>query len=109
MQSEERNVLTKLFDIYGNLLSNKQFEVFDKYLNYDIGESELGELYGESRQSIHDAIAKAKKQLFIFEEKCKIYEKNSILIQNLVEIKDDLQKKDKSNLSDRIDEIIEKL
>ena len=68
MQIEERNVLTKLFDIYGNLLSNKQFEVFDKYLNYDIGESELGELYGESRQSIHDAIAKAKKQLFILKK-----------------------------------------
>ena len=35
---------------------------FATYLNNDIGESELAELLGESRQSVHDAISKAKKQ-----------------------------------------------
>ena len=70
MKIEEFYNYTRLFDVYGKLLSNKQFEVMDKFLNLDIGESELAELVGESRQSIHDAITKAKKQLISFENKC---------------------------------------
>ena len=72
MQIEELNVFTRLFDVYGKLLSKKQFEVMDKFLNLDLGESELAEMQGESRQSVHDAISKAKKQLLEFEEKCGI-------------------------------------
>ena len=72
MQIEELNVYTKLFDVYGKLLSKKQFDVMDKFLNLDIGESELAQMQGESRQSVHDAISKAKKQLLEFEEKCGI-------------------------------------
>ena len=61
MQIEEFCEYAVLFDIYGKLLSNKQYEVMDKFLNLDLGESELAELLGESRQSVHDAVAKAKK------------------------------------------------
>ena len=74
MQFEEFYEYTILFDIYGNLLSNKQREVMDKFLNLDLGESELAELMGESRQSVHDAIQKAKKQLNEMEQKCHIAE-----------------------------------
>lgn len=72
MQIEEHNSFIELFDIYGKLLSDRQYEVMDKVLNLDLGESEVAELSGYSRQAIHDAITKAKKQLLIFEEKCKI-------------------------------------
>ncbi len=72
MQFEEFYEYTILFDIYGNLLSNKQKEVMDKFLNLDLGESELAELLGDSRQAVHDAIAKAKKQLTEMEDKCHI-------------------------------------
>ena len=64
MQIDERTKLTLLFDEYGKLLSDKQFEVMDKLLNLDISESEMAELENGSRQAIHDAIKKAKKQLF---------------------------------------------
>ena len=67
MHIDELNNFTKLFDTYGKLLSHKQFEVMDKFLNFNLGESELAEIYGESRQSVHDAISKAKKQLLEFE------------------------------------------
>lgn len=72
MELDERNNLTELFDIYGALLSDKQREVLGTVLNQDIGESELAELFGESRQSVHDAIFKARAQLKTFEDKCKI-------------------------------------
>ena len=44
MQIDERTKLTMLFDEYGKLLSDKQFEVMDKFLNLDISESEMAEL-----------------------------------------------------------------
>ena len=36
MQIDERTKLTMLFDEYGKLLSDKHFEVMDKFLNLDI-------------------------------------------------------------------------
>ncbi len=70
MQIDELTKFTFLFDEYGKLLSGKQYEVMYKYLNLDISESEMAELENGSRQAIHDAISKAKKQLLDMEEKC---------------------------------------
>ena len=83
MQIQELNSYTKLFDTYGKLLSNKQYEVMDKFLNMDISESEMAELEKATRQSIHDAITKAKKQLLDFESKCGFVERKNALIQEL--------------------------
>ena len=105
MQIEEHIKLSKLFDVYGKLLSQRQFEVFDKYLNLDIGESELARLSGESRQSIYDAINKAKKQLISFEEKCKVVENNDRLMSKLEEIKTRLKKNDIESSLKIIDDI----
>lgn len=105
MQIEEHIKLSKLFDVYGKLLSQRQFEVFDKYLNLDIGESELARLSGESRQSIYDAINKAKKQLISFEEKCKVVENNDRLMSNLNEIKTRLKRNDIESSLKIIDDI----
>ena len=105
MQIEEHIKLSKLFDVYGKLLSQRQFEVFDKYLNLDIGESELARLSGESRQSIYDAINKAKKQLISFEEKCKVVENNDKLMSKLDELKTKLKKNDIESSLKIIDDI----
>ena len=87
MQIEEHLKLSRLFDLYGKLLSEKQQLVMDKYLNLDIGESEIAEMSGESRQSIHDAISKAKKQLILMEEKCEVLKNNIMIEQDLYKVK----------------------
>ena len=74
MQIDELTKFTMLFDEYGKLLSDKQYSVMDKFLNLDLGESELAELLGDSRQAVHDATQKAKKQLVEMENKCHIAE-----------------------------------
>ena len=56
--------------------------VMDKFLNYNLSESELAELESGSRQSVHDAISKAKKQLLEFEALC-----------GIVKLKDDCSNK----------------
>lgn len=108
MQIEELHNYTLLFDVYGKLLSKKQYEVMDKHLNLDLGESELAELFGESRQSIYDAIVKAKKQLLHFEEMCNIV-KNHIKSKNLLmECKEILESEDidKNSLTKKIEDVI---
>lgn len=107
MQIEEHNNFIKLFDLYGNLLSKKQFEVMDKHLNFDLGESELAELLGESRQSVHDAVTKAKKQLLEFEEKCKFAKTLSNLKENLLEVKTLINENNKA--SKMLDDIIKEI
>lgn len=104
MQIEELNVYTKLFDVYGKLLSKKQFEVMDKFLNLDLGESELAQIQGESRQSVHDAISKAKKQLLEFEEKCGIIKSYNNIKNKLTEVQAFLTDSAKAN--EIIDDIV---
>lgn len=109
MQIDERRKYIKLFDVYGKLLSEKQFEVMDKVLNLDLGESELAELDGESRQSVHDAIIKAKKQLGIFEEKCKIVENNEKNAEKLGILREKLKNQDIESSISLIDEILKSI
>ena len=101
MQIDELTKFTMLFDEYGKLLSDKQYAVMDKFLNLDISESEMAELEKATRQSIHDAITKAKKQLLEFESKCGFVERKNALNQELlalskktsdIETKEELEK-----------------
>ncbi len=109
MQIEEHNSLVKLFDIYGELLSAKQKEVLDKHLNLDLGESELAELTGETRQSVHDALKKAKSQLYIMEDKCKILLSRESQKENLILVKNLLQENNLDKARHSLDEIIKNL
>jgi len=102
MQIQELNSYTKLFDAYGKLLSNKQYEVMDKFLNMDISASEMAELENGSRQAIHDALTKAKKQLVEFEEKCHFVENNELLRKKLIELKTHLDSKEQAEELDSI-------
>ena len=106
MQIDERTKLTMLFDEYGKLLSDKQFEVMDKFLNLDISESEMAELENGSRQAIHDAIKKAKKQLLEFEEKCGFVKFKLCLSQEISEVRDDAKD---DQLKQRLTNIITKI
>lgn len=109
MKIEEFYNYTILFDLYGKLLSKKQFEVMDKFLNHDISESELAELLGESRQAVHDAITKAKKQLVIFEEKCKFFEISTKTKQQLTTVKAFLVANNVGQSLELVDDIIDNL
>ncbi len=59
----------ELFAEYSELLSPAQKEIFDMYSGMDLSLGEIAEIKGISRQSVSDAVGKAKKQLSSFEEK----------------------------------------
>lgn len=61
--------LCLLNDFYGNLLTNKQQEVLDLYINYNTPLVEISEKFNISRQGVLDTIKKAKSKLECFESK----------------------------------------
>ncbi len=66
---EDEIYLNELYSEYSSLLSAAQREIFDMYFGMDLSLGEIAELRNASRQSVSDALAKAKRQLSSFEEK----------------------------------------
>ncbi|MBQ9967799.1 MAG: YlxM family DNA-binding protein [Oscillospiraceae bacterium] len=60
--------MTLLFDYYGELLTEKQRDLFDLYYAQDLSLTEIAEEVGISRQGVHDALAKSEAALIHFEE-----------------------------------------
>ena len=58
-----------LFDFYGEVLTEKQRELFDLYYNEDLSLAEISENVGITRQGVRDAIVRAEGTLREMEEK----------------------------------------
>ena len=58
-----------LIDFYGELLTQKRYDVLDMYYNQDLSLSEIAEECGISRQGARDAIKHGEAQLYGLEEK----------------------------------------
>ena len=66
----DKNVkLSILCDLYGKLLTKKQFEFLNDYYNNDLSLSEIAENNKITRQAVRDIIKKGEKKLFEYEEK----------------------------------------
>ena len=59
--------VNELYEIYKNLLTDKQIFIMDKYYVYDLSLSEISEELGISRNAISDTINKVKKKLVNYE------------------------------------------
>ena len=72
----EKNVkISILCQIYGKLLTEKQYNFLDDYYNNDYSLSEIAENYGITRQATRDNIVKGENKLFELEEKLAFMEK----------------------------------
>ena len=67
MQADKLELIL-LFDLYGELLTDKQKDCFDLHYNQDLTLAEIAELRGTSRQGVHDAVSRAEAQLLRLEE-----------------------------------------
>ena len=68
-----------LFDLYGELLTDHQREIYGLLVNDDMSLSELAEQYGISRQGVHDLIRRCDRQLEGYEEKLHLLEEWMLL------------------------------
>lgn len=82
----EKNMrLPYLLDLYGSLLTERKRELLGYYYDEDYSLSEIAELTGLSRQGVRDSIKKSEAELFNFEDKLKLSEKNELLEQKAEE------------------------
>ncbi len=73
---EKKVQISMLWQIYGKLLTEKQYEMIDDYYNNDLSLSELAENHDITRQAVRDNIKKGENKLFELEEKLRYYEKD---------------------------------
>lgn len=64
--------MSMLFDFYGELLTDKQKELFDLYYNEDLSLSEIAEQAEISRQGVRDAIVRAETILRETEDRLRL-------------------------------------
>ena len=59
---EEKIRISMLLQIYGKLLTQKQFEFMDYYYNEDLSLSEIAENNEITRQAVREILSKSKKK-----------------------------------------------
>lgn len=75
---------TMLYDIYGNLLTDKQKEYFEAYYFNNLSLSELANIYNISRNAIHKQLKETIKRLENYEDNLRLAKKNEML-ENIIE------------------------
>jgi len=63
-----------LFDLYGDLLTEHQRDVYGSLVNEDLSLAEIAEEQGTSRQAVQDLIKRTDRKLEEFESKLHLLE-----------------------------------
>ena len=77
-----------LFDIYGEMLTQKQQDFISYYYNDDLSLAEIAENEGITRQGVRDAIKRAEAQLLDFEKHLGLMERLGKINSGLDEIRE---------------------
>lgn len=96
-----------LLQIYGAMLTEKQYGLLDDYYNNDLSLSEIAENYDITRQAVRDIIKKGENKLFEFEEKLGIMKKTMKQEEKIANILSELTKIQTKFTDEQIAEILE--
>lgn len=80
-----------LFDFYGDILTEKQKELFDLYYNEDLSLAEIAEHVGITRQGVRDSIVRAEHTLTDLEEKLGLVSRYGKIESQVEALTQDLQ------------------
>ncbi|AOQ22180.1 putative DNA-binding protein [Mycoplasma capricolum] len=72
--------LSELFKIYKELLTDKQKQYFELYIDEDLSLSEIADEFNISKTAVYDSISKTSKLLFSLEKKLHLKQKEELLI-----------------------------
>ena len=89
---EKSYEMTMLFDFYGDILTDKQRELFDLYYNEDLSLAEISEHLGITRQGVRDGIVRAEEIIKGFEEKLGLVARFGRISEDVRIICDSVQK-----------------
>lgn len=89
-----------LFTIYRELLTQKEQNIFSLYYEENLSLSEIAENLKITRSAVGNTVKTVEKKLDFYENKLKVYEKNSLLNLALNDnINNDLKNKILENLN----------
>ena len=106
----ERKVkISILCDLYGKLLTNKQFEFLNDYYNNDLSLSEIAENNNITRQAVRDIIKKGENKLFEYEEKLEFMKRTLKQEEQIVNVLQELTKIQTQFTDKQIAQILEQV
>ena len=106
----EKNVkLSILCELYGKLLTKKQYEFLNDYYNNDLSLSEIAENNNITRQAVRDNIKKGEKKLFEYEEKLSFMKRMFNQEKKIEKVLSELKKIQKDSSDKKIASILESI
>ena len=106
----EKNVkLSILCQLYGKLLTEKQYEFLNDYYNNDLSLSEIAENNGITRQAVRDNIKKGEKKLFEYEEKLLFMKRTLNQEKKIQKVLDELTKIQNDYSDNQIASVLENI
>jgi predicted DNA-binding protein YlxM (UPF0122 family) len=84
--------MSLLFDYYGQLLSERQQEIFSLYHEDNYSRGEIGKEYSISRQGVHDALKKGETALVRYEAKLGLIAKHEEYLHALKSVEETAKK-----------------
>lgn len=90
MEFENSIKISILLEIYGKLLTDKQYNLLNDYYNNDLSLAEIAENENITRQAVRDNLKKGEKKLFNYEEKLGIMKKNKMQEEQIANILSEL-------------------
>ena len=106
----DKNVkISILCDLYGKLLTKKQYEFLNDYYNNDLSLSEIAENNSITRQAVRDIIKKGEKKLFEYEEKLLFMKRMLKQEEKLEKVLSELTKIQKDSSDKKVAKILESI
>ena len=103
---EEKVKISMLCQLYGKLLTEKQFEFLNDYYNNDLSLSEIAENNNITRQAVRDIIKKGEKKLFEYEEKLLFMKKTVNQEKQIQKILSEITKIENTSSDKQIESIL---
>ena len=104
---EKKVEISMLCQLYGKLLTEKQFEFLNDYYNNDYSLSEIAENNNITRQAVRDIIKKGEKKLFEYEEKLLFMKRMSNQEKTIEHVLSELTKIEKTSSDKKVAQILE--
>ncbi len=112
MDMEQFLMQSLLYDFYGDLLTEHQRSVYEEVVQNDISYSEAAEMFGISRQGVHELVKRCNRILEDYESKLHLVERFLRVRERVQEIRQlagHCGEIDKEELAERVAGISEKI
>lgn len=107
MEIENSIKLSILLEIYGKLLTKKQYDMLNDYYNNDLSLAEIAENEKITRQAVRDNLKKGEKKLFEYEEKLQIMKKNKMQEEQIANILSEISNLTEDSTDSEIANVLE--